>query len=178
MRIPNAVVPYARSWPADFRIIADALKPFLAEIPHNIEHVGSTSVPGLAAKPIIDLDVIVPAAKFIEPGMRALENAGYTHQGNLGITGREAFAVVPGLPYHHLYLVLAQTKPHSDHIVLRDYLRAHPAAAERYAAVKGGLSGLLSVDRERYQDGKREKSSKIYWMRRGRTVGRASRAGA
>jgi GrpB-like predicted nucleotidyltransferase (UPF0157 family)/8-oxo-dGTP pyrophosphatase MutT (NUDIX family) len=147
-------VPNSQSWPNDFSQLADTLRPFLAGIPHHIEHVGSTSVPGLAAKPIIDLDVVVPSAEFIHDAVAALESAGYTHEGDLGIPGREAFAASPGLPHHHLYLVVARTPPHLDHIHLRDHLRANAQAAERYAAVKNQLSGLLSVDRNAYQGGK------------------------
>jgi GrpB-like predicted nucleotidyltransferase (UPF0157 family) len=72
------------------------------------------------------------------------------HEGDLGIPGREAFSVLPGLPYHHLYVVVAGSQPHRDHIDLRDYLRTHPKEAERYAAVKQRLAYLLTTDRDEY----------------------------
>lgn len=154
MDVPSAVVPYRPSWPSEFRELADYLRPFLAGVPHRIEHVGSTSVPGLDAKPIIDIDVVVPAATFVDDGVAALTTAGYAHQGDLGIKGREAFDVLNGFAYHHLYLVVAGSDPHNDHVDLRDYLRSHPAQADRYAATKRELSPLLTVDRQQYVDRK------------------------
>ena len=150
----DGVVPYRPSWPQDFRQVADSIQPFLAGIPHRIEHVGSTSVPGLAAKPIIDLDIVVPDRSHVAPAIAALGEAGWIHEGNLGIEGREGFDMLPGLPRHHLYLVVDGTAPHRDHVDLRDYLRCHPAEAQRYASVKRELSPLLDTDRRLYTAGK------------------------
>jgi len=150
MNSPAAVVPYQESWPADFLLVANAVRPFLAHLPHVLEHVGSTSVPGLAAKPIIDLDVVIPTADGVEAAIDALADAGFEHEGDLGVPGREAFSVLPGLPHHHLYLVVANNEAHSNHVLLRDYLRANPAQAKRYGALKHELSGLLDEQRELY----------------------------
>lgn len=147
---PTRVVPYQSLWPRDFRSIAAQLRPVLAGIPHCIEHVGSTSVPGLAAKPIIDLDVVVPSAALVQDAIAALAAAGCVHQGDLGIAGQEAFEVLPGLPHHHLYVVVAGTLPHRNHIDFRDFLRSHPVEAARYAALKLELAHLLGTDRPQY----------------------------
>ncbi|MFE4078171.1 GrpB family protein [Paenarthrobacter sp. YIM B13468] len=150
MNSPTDVVAYRDSWPDDFHKIAENLRPFLAGFPHSIEHVGSTSVPGLDAKPIIDIDVVVSKAALVDDVILALEAAGYTYQGDLGTEGRQAFDVLPGFTYHHLYLVVANSKPHRDHVDFRDYLRSHPKQADRYAAVKRELSFLLATDRQQY----------------------------
>jgi GrpB-like predicted nucleotidyltransferase (UPF0157 family) len=71
-----------------------------------IEHVGSTSVPGLAAKPIIDLDVLIASAAYLPETIRRLATFGYDHEGDLGISGREAFRTPPTLFAHHLYVCL------------------------------------------------------------------------
>ena len=71
-----------------------------------IEHVGSTSVPGLAAKPIIDLDVLLASAAYLPETIRRLATLGHEHQGDLGIAGREAFRAPPTLFAHHLYVCL------------------------------------------------------------------------
>lgn len=154
MGSPDNVVPHHPAWHEDFLKISGHLQPFLAGIPHRIEHVGSTSVPGLAAKPIIDLDVVVPAAGHVAPAIAALAHAGWVHEGNLGIEGREAFEVLPGLPRHHLYLVVEGSEPYRNHADLRDFLRSHPAEAQRYAAAKRELSPLLATDRRLYTEGK------------------------
>ena len=120
-----------------------------------IEHVGSTAVPGLAAKPIVDIDVVVPSGADIPDAVRRLESGGYVHRGDLGISGREAFDVPPDLPYHHLYVVAAGTKPHLDHVLLREYLRSHPDAAERYGQRKLQVAHLITAEsRQAYMEAK------------------------
>jgi GrpB-like predicted nucleotidyltransferase (UPF0157 family) len=120
-----------------------------------IEHVGSTAVPGLASKPIVDVDVVVPGHE-VPAAIEALARAGYVHQGDLGIGGREAFTVSPCAPYHHLYVVTEGSQPHRDHIDLRDFLRRNPEHAEAYARLKYELATLLKTDRDSYVSRKGE----------------------
>ncbi len=145
----SAVVDYDDRWPRWFDTVRAALPPGLV-----IEHVGSTSVPGLAAKPIIDVDVVLASADEVESAISALAVAGWTHEGDLGIPGREAFEQRADLPAHHLYVVVRDSRPHRDHVDLRDYLRVHPAEAARYGALKRSLAPLLVEDREAYLAGK------------------------
>ncbi len=120
-----------------------------------IEHAGSTAVPGLPAKPIVDIDVVVPSSPDIPDAVRRLESGGYICRGDLGIPGREAFDVPPDLPYHHLYVVAAGSKPHLDHVLLRDHLRSHPAAAERYGRRKLEIAHLITAQsRQAYMEAK------------------------
>jgi GrpB-like predicted nucleotidyltransferase (UPF0157 family) len=149
MLAPAVVVAWDDKWSRDFQAIADRLTPALPD-GATVEHVGSTAVGGLAAKPIIDVDVVVRDRRTVPLAVVALQRLGYMHEGDLGIPGREAFSVLPGLPYHHLYVVVAGSQPHRDHIDLRDYLRTHPKEAERYAAVKQRLAYLLTTDRDEY----------------------------
>jgi GrpB-like predicted nucleotidyltransferase (UPF0157 family) len=136
---PAEVVSYDPRWPLWFAEISAALEPYLVELPHVVEHVGSTAVPGLAAKPIIDVDVVVPSPDLVPAG----------------IPGREAFELPPNVAhYHHLYVVVDGNKAHRDHVLLRDHLRADPVSRERYAARKRELAHLLTTDRAAYVDGK------------------------
>jgi GrpB-like predicted nucleotidyltransferase (UPF0157 family) len=146
----NTVIPYDPGWPQLFRSLARRIAPALRGLDATIEHVGSTAVPGLAAKPIVDMDVVVGAPELTPAAVGRLEGLGYVHQGDGGIVGRESFAPPAGWDYHHLYLVVAGNEPHRDHIDLRDYLRSHPAELERYAAVKLAAAPLLSPDRPAY----------------------------
>lgn len=118
---------YDPRWPDLFVELRDLVDAALASVAHVTEHVGSTAVPALDAKPIIDLGVVVPD----DAAVRALTAAGWQHQGNLGIAGREAFLPLPGTVYHHLYVVVAASQPYRDHIDVREFLRAHPVHAVR-----------------------------------------------
>src|SRR5262245_51865013 len=104
----------------------------LAGVAVTIEHVGSTAVPGLAAKPIIDMDVVIRSRSDLPAVITRLATLGYQHQGDLGIPDREAFRPPPGLPPHHLYVCLAGCAALRNHITLRDHLRSHPADAATY----------------------------------------------
>jgi GrpB-like predicted nucleotidyltransferase (UPF0157 family) len=154
MCIPATVVPYDSRWPELFVSLRRRVDAALSAVPHETIHVGSTAVPNLAAKPIIDLDIVVPDQSLIVPAIAALAAVGWRHSGDQGIPGREAFETVPDLAYHHLYLVVAGSSAYHDHVDLRDYLRRHPAECERYAALKLTLTPLLATDREAYVAGK------------------------
>lgn len=153
-RPSSVVVDYDPGWGEDFQTIHDHVAPAVVEVALLIEHVGSTSVEGLAAKPIIDVDVVVSNPSDVPAAIRALSGVGYVHVGDLGIPGREAFEAPGFLPENHLYVVVNLSDPYRDHVDLRDYLRTHPDAARRYAAEKRRLAPLLIVDREAYVDGK------------------------
>ncbi|HEU4404580.1 MAG TPA: GrpB family protein [Polyangiaceae bacterium] len=129
---------YDPAWPAWFEAICQRVWPAVEGVALRIDHVGSTSVPGLAAKPIIDLDVVVASEGDVRPVVERLAAVGYAWVGDLGIAGREAFKPVhdQGLPAHNLYLVVENNRAHQDHWLLRDLLRADASARERYAALK------------------------------------------
>jgi GrpB-like predicted nucleotidyltransferase (UPF0157 family)/aminoglycoside phosphotransferase (APT) family kinase protein len=167
--VPAVVVDYDPAWPTEFEILRAAADAALGEILHVTEHVGSTAVPGLAAKPIIDIDVVVPSAAAVGPAVAALARAGWQPEGEKGISGREAFLPPPGLQYHHLYVVVQGSQAHRDHVDLRDFLRAHPEQAARYAELKRELAPLLRTDREAYVDGKADLVTDL--LRRARQPG-------
>ena len=140
---------YDPQWVDSFRLLQLRLARWVMDIADSIEHVGSTSVPGLAAKPIIDLDVVAARDEMVPELIARLTGLGYRHEGDLGIVGREAFQAPhtdpeQRLPEHHLYVVVAGTKPHLDHVLLRDYLRSHPDEVRRYAQAKWELARRLS----------------------------------
>ena len=151
---PSEVVDYDPGWARDFEIIRDRLSPAESACAVTVEHVGSTAVPGLAAKPIIDVDVVVAGSSCVPPSIEALKSLGYEHLGQRGVRGRDAFSVLAGLPHHHVYVVVNGSAAHRDHIDLRDYLRRAPEAANRYALEKRRLAPLLKNDRDAYVEGK------------------------
>jgi len=154
--VRSGVVPYDPAWPAVFRSIRARVDAALSDVPHVTEHVGSTAVPGLVAKPIIDVCVVVPTPDLVAGAVAALTRLGYAREGNLGITGREAFRAPQDAPAQHLYVVVAGTQPHLDHVRFRNFLRTQPDHAQRYGARKLELAPLLDTDRLAYVDGKAE----------------------
>ena len=134
------VVEYDPEWPARFEAIRDRIAPALGDLALSIEHVGSTSVPGLAAKPVIDIDVVVADASAIPPAVDALTALGYEHLGQVGIPDREAFRRPPGTFQHNLYVCPAGGQGLRNHLALRHHLRTHREAVEAYAALKRRLA--------------------------------------
>ncbi len=148
------VVPHRPVWEHQFRTVADALATILSDLPVDaIEHVGSTSVPGLPAKPILDIDVIVQR-DIKTPATAALERAGYLHRGDLGVTDREVFAAPDEQPARNVYLCVAGTLHVRNHLAVRNALRARPDLRERYGAVKLQLASRPDMTIRRYLAGK------------------------
>jgi GrpB-like predicted nucleotidyltransferase (UPF0157 family) len=113
----------------------------VADLGADVEHVGSTAVAALAAKPIIDIDVVVGSVQDVPVAIERLRELGYVYQGDKGVPGREAFLWPPGTRRrHHAYVVVAGSRPHDDHVTFRNYLRTHPEVAARYAALKRELA--------------------------------------
>ncbi|MGD1904026.1 MAG: GrpB family protein [Geitlerinemataceae cyanobacterium] len=151
---PIIVVDYDPNWPTIFQQLHARLWPVIRDVALAIEHVGSTSVPGLAAKPIVDLSAIVPSEREIPIAIEQLSALGYVHRGNLGIAGREAFKTPDGLPDHHLYVCPQGSPALANHLAVRDYLRAHPQAVREYGNLKKQLARQFPNDIDRYIDGK------------------------
>ena len=153
-RSPIVVADYDEDWPALFAEIARPVRDALADLGAEVEHIGSTSVPGLAAKAIIDIDVVIRSLDDVPTAIERLRSLGYVFQGDKGIRGREAFLWPPGARPHHLYVVGAGSRPHVDHIHFRDHLREHPDVAQEYAALKKSLAAQHGGDPLGYTNAK------------------------
>lgn len=148
------VADYDPKWEADFLSISEPLLRALEPLSVRFEHVGSTSVPGLAAKPVIDLDVIV-ARENVPEVIEMLGKIGYRHRGDLGIEDREAFFQPSEiLIKHHLYVCVEGTTSLRNHLTLRDWLRTNPRDRERYGELKKQLASEFPGDIESYCAGK------------------------
>ncbi len=148
------IVRYDPRWPRDFAALRDLLAAHLGPLAVCIEHVGSTSVPGLAAKPVIDLDVVIAVPDDLGAVAERLHPLGYRPEGDLGVPGREAFTTPPGARPHHLYVCPADSPELARHLAFRDALRADPDTARRYGELKQDLAGRLGTDRRAYTEGK------------------------
>jgi GrpB-like predicted nucleotidyltransferase (UPF0157 family) len=155
-------LPYVRivepdpRWPSLYEQLRDRAVAALGDLVVRVEHVGSTSVPGLGAKPVIDLDVVIRSRDDLPEAIRRLAAYGWEHIGDLGITGREAFSRPPGLPTANLYVCAEDSDELRRHCAFRDYLRAHPDEAAAYERLKRELAARFSDDVDSYAEAKSE----------------------
>ena len=158
------VLPYDEAWADRFAEIKTEIEAALGELVFRIEHVGSTAVPGLSAKPIIDLDVVIRDSSAFHAAAAALEAIGYQHEGDLGIAGREAFRYdgKDHLQKHHLYVCAQDSAELKRHLVFRDYLRTHPEAVREYSQVKEEGAALYPYDIDGYIEHKTPFIRRIY----------------
>lgn len=128
--------------------------PAVQHVVTGIEHVGSTSVPGLCAKPVIDMCIVVASPRDIPHVVKALAQSGYIHRGDLGVPDREAFKPPATLPKHHLYASPQGSLSLKNQLGLRDYLRANQEAARNYGTLKETLAARFPDDIDSYVAGK------------------------
>ena len=147
-----SVFPYDEEWKGDFEKIKGELVSALGDLIVSVEHVGSTSVEGMAAKPCIDIDVVIRDYSLLDAVVAGLAAIGYVHEGDLGIRGREAFKYSgkTHLRTHHLYVCPADSEELHRHITFRDFLRANPDAVEKYSRVKIEAARLFPDDIDAY----------------------------
>ncbi|HEY2905826.1 MAG TPA: GrpB family protein [Vicinamibacterales bacterium] len=148
------VVDYDPAWPQLFDQLRARVWPVVQQAALSIEHVGSTSVPGLAAKPIIDLSIVVGDRAAVAPLIRSLAELQYVHRGELGVEDRDAFDSPRHLASHHLYLCLEGGLGLENQLAVRDYLRAHPDRAREYGDLKKLLAQQFPHDIDSYVEGK------------------------
>ena len=154
MSEPIIIVDYEPHWSILFQELRIPVADVLGDLALTIEHVGSTSVPGLPAKPIIDMDVVVATAAHIPKVIERLATIGYEYEGDKGIRGREAFVWPPNTPRHHLYVCPRESLALQSHLLFRDYLLKHPDEAHSYACLKRELALKFASDREAYTNAK------------------------
>ncbi|MEQ1798367.1 MAG: GrpB family protein [Lacibacter sp.] len=149
---------YNKIWGDDFHTIQKLLSATLVDLPVSIEHIGSTSVPGLAAKPIIDIDIVMSEHSIFNLIQTRLTTTGYRHHGNQGIPEREVFKrdetavvheVLDGVA-HHLYVCAANSEELQKHLLFRDYLLADEEARVQYQYLKYEIAEEADQDRKKY----------------------------
>jgi GrpB-like predicted nucleotidyltransferase (UPF0157 family) len=144
------VVDYSNEWPKQYECEKNLLQVILGDVLENAYHIGSTSVPGLVAKPVIDILLEVKSLDRLDALNSAMESIGYTPKGEFGIPGRRYFPKGGDERTHHVHAFVLGD-PHSmKHLAFRDYLRTHLAAATEYAAVKMAASAAHKTDPKGY----------------------------
>lgn len=149
---------YREHWAADFSKIKEVIKQALGGIDVEIEHIGSTSIRDLAAKPIIDIDIsYTPNVKF-EQIRQGLERLAYVHRGDQGIVNRDVFKRQEGKKKHeildtikhHLYVCPSHSEELQRHLAFRNYLKEHPTERKEYEKLKYEIAELADQDRKAY----------------------------
>ncbi len=157
-QIPMLIQPYNPKWTIDFLNIKEIIDENIDYVNIEIEHIGSTSIPGLAAKNIIDIDIIYFDEDQFHQVVSGLNLIGYKHVGDQGIVGREVFKREPSKePHkvldkirHHLYVCHFQNVELKRHLLFRDYLRTHEKERNEYQKLKLKIAEMSGQDRKEY----------------------------
>ena len=146
------VVPYDEKWRSAFEQIKNEIEAVVGDMIIGVEHVGSTSVEGLSAKPCIDVDVIIEDYSSFTAVVDGLKSIGYIHEGDRGIKDREAFRYTdkPHLMMHHLYVCPRYAEELHRHITFRDFLQSNQEEVKRYSLIKEKAAELFPDDIDGY----------------------------
>lgn len=150
------VEPYDPRWPDLFAQEATVIGEIAPECICGIHHIGSTAVPGLAAKPVIDLMLEVTDLTWLDQFDREMEVLGYVVKGEFGIPGRRFYLKGLWERTHHVHAFRKASSGSMRHLALRDYLRAHPQEAAAYGALKAKNAAKFRHDNDGYCAAKHE----------------------
>lgn len=148
------VAPYNEMWSLMFEQEADQLKQILGKEIIDVEHIGSTSVKGMKAKPVIDIMPIVRNIQRIDQFDTAMIDCGYEPKGENGISARRYFQKGGDNRTHHVHIYETGNPEIERHLAFRDYLRTHPKSAQEYSSLKEELSSRFPCDIASYINGK------------------------
>ena len=148
------IVAYEPAWPERFREEASSIASVFGGELVSLHHIGSTSIPGMSAKPIIDIMPVVRDISKVEAFNEGMIERGYTPMGEYGIAGRRYFVKGPDVRTHHVHSYQPDNPEVKWHLDFRDYLIAHEDEARQYAELKTGLAERYRYDMETYTQGK------------------------
>lgn len=165
------VVPHNPQWKKAFAEESEQIVMALGENLVTVHHIGSTAIPHIYAKPIIDFLVEVKNINLVEKKSSNMEALGYQAMGEFGLVGRRYFRKEnpPGIRTHHVHVYQVDSSEIKRHLAFRDYMIAHPEDAEQYSQLKRELAQKYPYDIEAYMDGKDEfiktiESQAILWQ--------------
>jgi GrpB-like predicted nucleotidyltransferase (UPF0157 family) len=155
---PIVLVPYDPRWCSDFEQESASVKALLGDLLIALHHIGSTAIPGIIAKPVIDMLAVVTDVVSLDMRTHFLEDLGYEAMGEFGIEGRRYFRKnsKEGARTHQIHAFAGGSPEIDRHLAFRDYLREHPDAAQRYGNLKLELARHFITDIAGYTDGKTE----------------------
>ncbi len=149
------VVPHSSRWAREFRAEAERLSAALGDEVVAVHHVGSTAIPGMSAKPIIDILLEVREVERLDDLGSEMAGLGYEGRGEFGLPGRRYFAKdTDGRRTHHIHAYTTGNPELERHLAFRDFMISHPENARAYGKLKEGLAKEFPKDIEGYMDGK------------------------
>jgi GrpB-like predicted nucleotidyltransferase (UPF0157 family) len=148
------VIEYDDAWPEMFRSEEVVVRRALGDNVLEVHHIGSTAVPGMWAKPVIDILVVVRSIGEVDHQDRLMAAAGYEAKGEYGIKGRRFFTKGGDRRSHHVHVFEKGSPEIRRHLDLRDFMIAHPERAARYSQLKQDLAAKFRNDIDGYCDGK------------------------
>ena len=153
---PIVLVPHDPTWASAFREEADRIQRALGPRLVALHHIGSTAIPGILAKPVIDMLAVIERIEMLDESPSRLSVLDYEALGEFGIPGRRYFRKDSplGVRTHQIHAFGRDSSEVQRHLDFRDYLRAHPAAAKAYEALKRDLAPRHSGRVNDYTDGK------------------------
>jgi GrpB-like predicted nucleotidyltransferase (UPF0157 family) len=154
MEDPVEIVDYAPAWAAAFTELGAGLRKVLGDVAVRIDHIGSTSVPGLAAKPVIDVQISVRSLEPLDAFRVPLQDLGFVYRADNPERTKRYFREPPGRRRTHIHVRQLGSFSQQFPLLFRDYLRCHPAAAAEYAAVKRRCAAEFRNDRGGYVEAK------------------------
>ncbi len=167
------VVPHDPNWKLAFQVEAKAIENTLGNMPIQLHHIGSTAIPGILAKPIIDLLGVVSALDDVDAHAHVFERLGFEVMGDYGIEGRRYFRKTDGYGTrtHHLHVFEEGSTHVERHLAFRDFLRAYPKIAKEYSSLKERLTQGDATSWDAYMDGKdpfvsRVEPQAVDWFRK------------
>ncbi len=149
------VVPYNPHWPELFAQLGAALRKALEDTAERIDHIGSTSIPGLDAKPVVDVQVSVRSFEPMDAYRLPMEQLGFVFRGDNPDLTKRFFREKPGQRRTHIHVRRSGSWAEQFALLFRDYLRTHPGDALRYAGLKYLLAEQYRDDRGGYVEAKR-----------------------
>jgi GrpB-like predicted nucleotidyltransferase (UPF0157 family) len=156
------LVPYQPVWPQLFEVEALRLRQLIGSSVEHIEHVGSTAIPGMESKPIIDLMASVPSMATATSLIALLEASGYEFRPEDSWSDRVFLANGPrARRTHHLSFTTMNSGYWKDHLLFRDFLRTNPGHVEAYSRLKRDLARRFPQDRRAYTEAKNEFVTRI-----------------
>lgn len=150
------LVPYDQEWPRRFDTTAEWLRELLRDKVIAIDHIGSTSIPGMSAKPLIDIDVTLTGLDAVSDAANALASAGFDARGNRYDDDMWAFLLKTSVPALRVYLCPPENETHRQRLLFRNHLRQHADIAAQYAELKNRLAREFPYDGDRYTAEKSE----------------------
>ena len=152
------LLPHDPRWSAEFARESAAVTEAMGDAFAAIHHIGSTAIPGISAKPVIDMLAVVRNVESLDARIPQVEALGYEAMGEFGIPGRRYFRKDDALGNrtHQIHAFAAGSPQIARHIAFRDFLRAHPGYADEYDALKQRLAAQFPSDISAYTDGKDE----------------------